>query len=188
MGIEKSNVRRIIHYTVLLKPRLDQFDIILSMQQRLAIWERNREMWKRNTCSGARWTWAGGHGDGRRRESGWVRAAAVVYFPWPSTNPRSVGSVGGSRGNAVNLVLRAPAPTSVYIALPQGPTNHISVGRPRSGRERGVGSSRWTRSSEINLTFSPLISTLLLTLTLHFTHFITDQYIEHVSSSQLNCR
>jgi hypothetical protein len=73
-------------------------------------------------------------------------------FPWLSANPRSVGGVGGSRAIAVNLVLRAPAPTSVNMALPQGPTNQKTVVRPRSGRERGVGSSRWTRSCEINLT------------------------------------
>jgi hypothetical protein len=77
----------------------------------------------------------------------WVRVVAVD-FPWPSANPRSVGSVGGAIGNTVNLIAYAPAPTSVCIALPQGPTNHISVGRPRSGRERGYRSTvghDWSR-------------------------------------------
>jgi hypothetical protein len=51
-------------------------------------------------------------------------------------------------------------------------------------RVRAVGLGR----EEIILTFSPLISTFLLTLYFHFIHFILDQYIGHVSSSQLYCR
>jgi hypothetical protein len=39
---------------------------------------------------------------------------------------------------AVNLVLRAPAPTSVNIALPQGPTNHIRLDAPDQGARGGV--------------------------------------------------
>jgi hypothetical protein len=143
--------------------------------------QREREI----TCTLARGTRASRHGDGRWQGRGYVVAAAVLLVT--SASPRSVGiSVG--RLAARRTSYRVPRSPPLYIALSQGPTNHILVGRPRSGRGRGVGSSRWTRSCEINLTFSPLISTLLLTLTLHFTCFITDQYIEHVSSSQLNCR
>jgi hypothetical protein len=39
---------------------------------------------------------------------------------------------------AVNLVLRAPAPTSVYIALPQGPTNHIRLDALDQGANQGL--------------------------------------------------
>jgi hypothetical protein len=62
-------------------------------------------------------------------------------LPVTSASPRSAWDISGLIGNTVNLVPGAPAPTSVYIALPQGPTNHISVGRPRSGRERGYRSA-----------------------------------------------
>jgi hypothetical protein len=79
-------------------------------------------------------------GDGVSVGEWWRRC-----FPWPSASPRSVGGVGGSDSNAMNLVSCA-RPPPLYIALPRGPTNHILVGRPRSGRERGSGSSRWTRS------------------------------------------
>jgi hypothetical protein len=42
----------------------------------------------------------------------------AAVLPVTSANPRSVGGVSGSKSNAMNLVLHAPAPTSVYIALP----------------------------------------------------------------------
>jgi hypothetical protein len=42
----------------------------------------------------------------------------AAVLPVTSASPRSVGSVGGSMAIAVNLVLCAPTPTSVYIALP----------------------------------------------------------------------
>jgi hypothetical protein len=58
-----------------------------------------------------------------------------------SANPRSVGSVGGLKSNVVNLVLRVPAPTSVNIALPQGPTNHIRLDAPDQGARGGVDQS-----------------------------------------------
>ena len=35
-----------------------------------------------------------------------------------------MGLSGGASSNTVNLVTCAPAPTLVFIALPQGPTNH----------------------------------------------------------------
>jgi hypothetical protein len=47
----------------------------------------------------------------------------------------------------VNLVLRAPALTSVYIALPQGPTNHIRLNAPNHDADQGL-----DRVVEIKLT------------------------------------
>jgi hypothetical protein len=38
----------------------------------------------------------------------------------------------------VNLILCALAPTSVYIALPQGPTNHIRLDAPDQGANQGL--------------------------------------------------
>jgi hypothetical protein len=96
---------------------------------------REREKTERDTCPGVRRARTGGHGDGWWRERGCVVAAVL---PVTSANPRSVGVVGGSKSNAVNLVLRAPAPTSVNIALPQGPTNHIRVDAPDQGAREGV--------------------------------------------------
>ena len=40
----------------------------------------------------------------------------------------------------VNLVVRALISTYLYSAVQQGPTNHIRIGRPRSGRRsKGLG-------------------------------------------------
>ena len=62
-----------------------------------------------------------------------MKVAAVAKLPVTRASPRLVGVIGGVLGNAVNLVLRAPAPTSVNIALPQGPTNHKGLGAPDQG-------------------------------------------------------
>jgi hypothetical protein len=86
----------------------------------------------------------------------------------------------------INLVRRAGRPPTLYIAQRQGPTVHKRTDAPDQGARQGVGRAVGLIPLEINLTFSPLISSLLLTL--YFTRFITDQYIEHVLSSQLNCR
>ena len=62
---------------------------------------------------------------------------------------------------AANLVSRAPAPTSVYIAQATGAHQPDVVGRPRSGRRSDQGLVRSLDSNQgkdINLTFSPLIS------------------------------
>jgi hypothetical protein len=64
----------------------------------------------------------------------------------------------------MNLILYDLAPTSVYIALPQGPTNHIRLDAPDQGARGVIDRPLGTIDREINLTFSPLISTLLLTL------------------------
>jgi hypothetical protein len=68
---------------------------------------------------------------------------------------------------AVNLVLRAPAPTSVYIALPQGPTNHIWLDALDQGARGVIDRPLGAIDREINLTFSPLISTLLFNFILY---------------------
>jgi hypothetical protein len=86
-------------------------------------------------------------GDGVSMGEWWRRC-----FPWPSASPRSVGvSVG--RLAARQTSCRVPRPPPLYIVLPQGSTNHVSVGRPRLGRERGSRSSR-LGLCEINLTQS----------------------------------
>jgi hypothetical protein len=59
--------------------------------------------------------------------------AAVVELPVPSARPRSDEVVSVGFVAAANFVSRAPAPTSVNIALAQGPTNHEEVGRPDQG-------------------------------------------------------
>jgi hypothetical protein len=95
---------------------------------------------------------------------------AMVVLPMTSANPRSDRGVDGASGNIGEPHNRAPAPTSLYSAAIVA-HQHGSVWRPDQGVE--VLSSRWTRSGteiiEINLTFSSLISTLLLTL--YFVHY-----------------
>jgi hypothetical protein len=51
----------------------------------------------------------------------------------------------------VNLLLRAPAPTSVNIALPQGPTNHIQLDAPDQGARGVIDRPLGTIDREINL-------------------------------------
>jgi len=82
----------------------------------------------------------------------------------------------------VNLIVRAVIPTCLYSAVRQGPTNHIRVGRPRSGhRFKGVGPIGGDQ-----LTFSPLISLPSFNfISFTFVHSITDKRIEHISSSWL---
>jgi hypothetical protein len=53
---------------------------------------------------------------------------------------------------AVNLLLRAPTPTSVNIALPQGPTNHIRLDAPDQGARGVIDRPLGTIDQEINLT------------------------------------
>ena len=85
----------------------------------------------------------------------WV---SVVVLPVAGANPRSDRGVGGV-WLTVNLVRRAAGPPYLYIALRQGPTNQKKVGRPRSGRRSRVRRAVGLVREEINLTFSPLIST-----------------------------
>ena len=70
---------------------------------------------------------------------------------------------------AINLVSRAPAPTSVYIAWVTGPTNHGLVGRPDQGVSQGpvrpVGFERERDQPNIlpldlNFTFNFILSSL----------------------------
>jgi hypothetical protein len=84
---------------------------------------------------------------------------------------------GGATGNAANFVSRAPAPTSSFIlALRDGGPHAIGLAvRPRSGRVTDSGSVVGPIRDEIKLTFSPLISTHLLT---SYVRFHSDQCIE----------
>jgi hypothetical protein len=92
--------------------------------------------------------------------------------------------LGGAIGNAVNLVPHAPAPTSsFYLALRDGGPHAIGLAvRPRSGRVTDSESIVGPIRVEVKLTFSPLISTHLLTF---YVRFHSDQCIEHASSQQL---
>jgi hypothetical protein len=114
----------------------------------------NRERIERNrrdylllgSRSPSRWPW--------RWATAWV--AVAMDFPWLALDLDQIGiSVGRLATRRTSY--HVPRPPPLYIALPQGPTNHISVGRPRSGRETRSGSSRWTRSCEINLTVTSRI-------------------------------
>jgi hypothetical protein len=85
-------------------------------------------------------------------------------LPIAHANPRSVGDVGGGRLRMINLVRRAGRPPTLYIAQRQGPIVHERTDAPDQGAREGVGRAVGLVPLEINLTFSPLISTLLLTL------------------------
>jgi hypothetical protein len=76
----------------------------------------------------------------------------AAVLPVTSASPRSVGSVSGSMAITVNLVLRASGPTSVYIVLPQGPTNHIRLDAPDQGARGVIDRPLGTIDREINLT------------------------------------
>jgi hypothetical protein len=80
-----------------------------------------------------------------------MECVLAAVLPVTSASPRSAWDIGGAIGNMVYLVPCAPAPTSVYIALPQGPTNHILVGRSRSGCEKGSHRAVGLDRVEINL-------------------------------------
>ena len=79
-------------------------------------------------------------------------------------NPRSVGSVGRDCG-IIKLVTHAVAPTSVYIArVTRAHQPSFGWASPIRARCKGPFDPLGSNGREINLTFSPLISTLLLTL------------------------
>ena len=79
-------------------------------------------------------------------------------------NPRPVGSVGGVVA-AINLVPRVPVSTSVYIArVTEAHQPWFGWAPPIRARCKGPFDPLGSNGREINLTFSPLISTLLLTL------------------------
>ena len=81
--------------------------------------------------------------------------------------PRSEGDFGGESGGAVNLVPCAPAPTSLYIAGHRGPPTIERLGAPDQGANRsGPDGPLSPLGGEINLTFSPLISTFIFNLIL----------------------
>jgi hypothetical protein len=88
----------------------------------------------------------------------------AVVLPVAHANPRSVGDVGRGRLRTINLVRRAGRPPTLYIAQRQGPTVYKRMDAPDQGTRQGVGRVVGLAPLEINLTFSPLISSLLLTL------------------------
>jgi hypothetical protein len=98
------------------------------------------------------------------------------------------GSVSGASGSSRSPRAECHRPPPLFIAQATGAHQPDAVGRPRSGRGQGLRRVVGLERVEIILTFSPLISTLLLTLYFHFIRFILDQSIGHVSSSQLYCR
>jgi hypothetical protein len=93
---------------------------------------------------------------------------ASVSFPSAYANPRSVGDVGEGRLRTINLVRRPGRPPHpLYSAATGAHQPEKRSDAPDQGAREGNRSSRWTRSArmlEIILTFSPLISTLLLPL------------------------
>jgi hypothetical protein len=108
----------------------------------------------------------------------------VSVLPVTSASLRSAWDIGGAIGNMVNLVPCASAPTSVYIALPQGPTNHILVGRPRSGREKGSRRADGLDRVEINLTYMACQTRKILS---HFSNYSDENNNggEHPSSTPM---
>jgi hypothetical protein len=76
-----------------------------------------------------------------------VECVLAAVLPVTSASPRSAWDIGGAIGNTVNLVPCAPTPTSIYIALPQGPPTIFRLDAPDQGVRRvpvePFGSIRW---------------------------------------------
>jgi hypothetical protein len=73
--------------------------------------------------------------DGPAARSAWSKPTPVpveTLAPISLARPRQSLARGGSGGG------QAPAPTSVNIALPHGPTNHIQLDAPDQGARGGV--------------------------------------------------
>jgi hypothetical protein len=64
-------------------------------------------------------------------------SGVAMDFLWLALTLDRIGISVGQLATT-NLVLRALAPTSVNIALPQGPTNHIQLDAPDQGARGGV--------------------------------------------------
>jgi hypothetical protein len=90
----------------------------------------------------------------------------IDELPIASAHP-SIGLGLGQWGVAavVNLVTLTLDPTSSsYSAARQGPTSHAWAGRPRSGREIRAHTRPLGQDGGDQLTFSPLISSYILSL------------------------
>jgi hypothetical protein len=85
---------------------------------------------------------------------------------------------------ASNLVACALAPTSYLWHCVTGAHQPCWIGRPRSGRRSGSNSVIGPDSEEINLTFSPLISTYHLNSRLKLNIFI---FLFHHRSAHRVC-
>jgi hypothetical protein len=73
--------------------------------------------------------------------------AAAVKLPMTSASPRSAWDIGGAFGNTINLVLCAPAPTSLYSAATGSHQPYFGWTSPIRARE-GFPLSHWTRRGE----------------------------------------
>ena len=102
-------------------------------------------------------------------------------FPLLQCSLGRLGFVGGVAAQ-VNLVPSAVTPTSSYIALCDGgPPTMVWLGAPDQGARSSPFRPLGRDGVEIELTFSPSISSYLF---LFFSssldiHFITNKYIEH---------
>jgi hypothetical protein len=139
-----------------------------------------------------RWPWLRGNGgewqrDGEmvRRQWLWWSFPSLQRLPLDRTRVRTVGISGG--GEPRTLCPWSPPP--LYSTARQGPTSLAWAGRPRSGRGSRAQWAVGPIGGEINLTFSPLISSYTFNFILWNNSFqsirsITDLHVEHVSSSR----
>ena len=81
-------------------------------------------------------------------------------------NPRSVGVLVGCLAHQSTSCCVPPAPTSLYRQCNRGPPTRVWLGAPDQGASQGSVRAVGLIRVEINPTFSPLISTLLLPFTL----------------------
>ena len=95
----------------------------------------------------------------------------------------------GNSGGDEPRTLCPWSPPPLYSTARQGPTSLAWAGRPRSGRGSRAQWAVGPIGGEINLTFSPLISSytfnfILWNNSFQSTRSITDLHVEHVSSSR----
>ena len=122
---------------------------------------------------------------------------AAMYGQWrrrsfPSLQCLPLDRIGLGVGNSGGDEPRTPCPWSpppLYSTARQGPTSLAWAGRPRSGRGSRAQWAVGPIGGEINLTFSPLISSytfnfILWNNSFQSTRSITDLHVEHVSSSR----
>jgi hypothetical protein len=95
-------------------------------------------------------------------------------------NPSSVGDIGWVTGGAVNIILRAPAPTSLYSTGHKGPPTIRGLDAPDQGASQRARQAVGLDRVEINLTFSPVISTFTL-------NFILSFYLFYFGSAHRAC-
>jgi len=108
---------------------------------------------------------------GTPAQRSWAAAKVAWRFPSLAAPPRSdrARSVGGFRGAAVNFGYRALCPHPLFYcgAVRRGPTTIDWLIAPYQGANQGIRPLGWARST---LTFSPLISSYVLTSYTLFHH------------------